>query len=115
MIGNQDILTLALQLGGAAAQTQTQSLGTLCRAAKAAVEKQLPMIPAEAEDTAKAAMAYLALSWLPQTDAQHFTAGDVSVSRGSAQSRASYYAALAQQLLAPYVGATDFAFLGVEA
>ena len=115
MIGEQDILTLALQLGGASAQAQPQSLETLCRAAKAAVEKRLPAIPAEAEDTAVAAMAYLALSWLPQPDAQHFTAGDVSVSRGTAQSRAGYYASLAQRLLAPYVGTTDFAFLGVEA
>lgn len=114
MIDAQDILTTAQALGGDAAERQAEALPLLCEAAGAAVEERL--LP-ETDPPAQALLAgaaYLALSWLPQADAQHFTAGNLSVSRGPASERAAHYAALSERLLAPYVKSAQFAFLGVE-
>ena len=114
MIAPSEILALALQLGGAAASRQQDALELLCKAALAEVEAgRLPDAPAS-EEALLCGMAYLALSRLPEEEPLSFTAGSISVTRSNSRTRSAVYADLASRLLAPYVGESGFAFLGVE-
>ena len=113
MIETAEIFALAMQLGGAQAAQNEALLEKLCAAAKAEVEARLLPDQAACSDALLCGAAYLALSRLPEPEPVSFTAGNISVTRSNAAT-GSAYADLAARLLAPYVGASGFAFLEVE-
>ena len=98
--------------------TQAQTLETLCRAAEA--ELMAKLRPGLEERTYRDALicaaAWLALANLPpvsSADIRGFSAGEVSVSLGGAQSSAGKLREQAASLMAPYTNG-DFAFVGVR-
>ena len=115
MISAAEICTLAKQLGGPLTEAQEQALVTLSAAVQKTVASRLLTEADESDEALLCGAAYLALSYLARPEAEQFTAGSISISRGKAIERAALYASLAQRLLAPYTAPTDFAFLGVEA
>lgn len=115
MSRESEVWNAALTLGGAEAEAQSEALQTLCAAALQAVEARLRPDAQPPEEILLCAAAYLALSWLAKPQPGSFTAGSISVTRSGNDPRAAQFSAQAEQLLAPYVLASDFAFLGVEA
>lgn len=113
MMDAQDVLALAIQLGGQEADARSEALFTLCQAAVSAVKARLTTQTDGDEPAVRTAAAYLALSWLPRPEAQSFTAGNISVQRESADNRSSYYLSVAERLLAPFAKTSEFAFRGV--
>ena len=114
MIGAEEIAAMAIRLGGSDAADQEQTLLTLGALALEEVQTKLEPERHAPEQAVLCGAAYLALSWLPDSGVSSFTAGNLSVSLGSAGSQRELYAHMAESVLFPYVRSTDFAFLGVE-
>ena len=114
MIGAEEVTALAIRLGGDEAEQQEQTLLTLSALALEEVQQKLDPARHPPETAVLCGAAYLALSWLPKSKVDSFTAGNLTVRLGSAGEEVSLYAHMAESVLFPYVSSTDFAFLGVE-
>lgn len=110
------IYAQALMLSGDLTPQQDALLQVLCRASKATLAARLRsgVTPEDCRADFVTAGSLLALAALSEGDGspERFTAGDLTVQRGSADSAAKCLRRQAELLLMPYVR-DCFAFLGV--
>ena len=112
----EQIYALALLMAGKLTAEQENLLQMLCRVAKAQLEGRLrPGITAEdCRSDFVSAGSLLALAALSESDGgpERFTAGDLTIQRGSQSAAAQCLRGQAELLMMPYVR-DSFAFLGV--
>lgn len=114
----EQIYSMVELLLGSQADRET-AVRTLCRAAETALAARLKpgLTPEDCADSFVCAAAWFVLGALEHggsaADIASFTAGEVTVTKGSRQTL-TYLRQQAETLLGPYFGADDFSFQGVR-
>jgi hypothetical protein len=112
----EQIYAQALLMAGRLSQEQDALLRMLCRVAKTNLEGRLRsgLTPEDLRADFVAAGSLVALAALSESDSgpERFTAGELTVQRGSSSAAAKCLRGQAELLLMPYVR-DSFAFLGV--
>ena len=112
----EQIYAQALLMAGKLSQEQDELLRMLCRVAKTNLEGRLRsgLTPEDLRADFIAAGSLLALAALSESDdsPERFTAGELTVQRGSPSAAAECLRGQAELLMMPYVR-DSFAFLGV--
>ena len=112
----EQIYAQALLMAGRLSQEQDALLRMLCRVAKNNLEGRLRsgLTPEDLRADFVAAGSLVALAALSESDSgpERFTAGELTVQRGSSSAAAKCLRGQAELLLMPYVR-DSFAFLGV--
>ncbi len=112
----EQIYAQALLMAGKLSQEQDALLRTLCRVTKASLEGRLRsgLTPEDMRSDFVAAGSLLALAALSESDSgpERFTAGELTIQRGSSCAAARCLRGQAELMMMPYVR-DSFAFLGV--
>lgn len=112
----EEIYTQALVMSGELTAEQDSLLRVLCRVVKTALAGRLRenLTPEDIRADFTAAASLLALAALSESDGtpEQFTAGDLTIRRGSSNTAARCLRKQAELMLVPYVR-DSFAFLGV--
>lgn len=110
------IYAQALVMAGQLSEEQDALLRVLCRVTKATLEGRLRggIAPEDCRADLVAAGSLLALAALSESDScpERFTAGELTIQRGSSSAAARCLRSQAELILMPYVR-DSFAFLGV--
>ena len=112
----EQIYAQALVMAGKLSQEQDALLRMLCRVARTSLEGRLRsgLTPEDLRADFVAAGSLLALAALSESDScpERFTAGELTVQRGSSSAAARCLRSQAELILVPYVR-DSFTFLGV--
>lgn len=116
MILEDQIYAQALVLAGQLSQEQDALLRVLCRVTRTGLESRLRsgISPEDCRADLVAAGSLLALAALSESDScpERFTAGELTIQRGSSSAAARCLRSQAELILVPYVR-DSFTFLGV--